>query len=292
MSSKYDLESLVPYAIEVMEADDEHQWAVLKCQCDLSDVEDALIAETVNLVRRSYGEEAIITDVQQLMADDLLLGTFNLEHLVAAVRMGMPDPDAEGDKPKHLTNYRSQAAEMIAKLTLAHVFGFQYPVAAQEASGNPNQPILGFDGWGIWKSEDGHFTLVLIQVKATDDSKRPPGEARKLIKECKSIPKSPSLIARALSTMVRLLESVDNETLKKALVLMLHGLGEHKQLPTIFVAPTIVRGNVAADIKDLKSIRAAAPDYAPAIARGVSVSLGVTLEDFGRTVMESARAAV
>lgn len=291
MSSTANSQHLGPYSITTVESDQAHQWAVVCGQCDLLNVDDELVAETVSLVRRSYGENAVIQDAQDLMADELLSGTFNLAHLTNAIRLGLPDPDAEGHKPLQLTNYRSQTAEMIAKGALALAFGIQYPVAAQETSGNPNQPILGFDGWGISVGDDGHHTLVLIQVKATDEDRRPPREALKLIRECKAIPVNSSAIARALTSMVILLKSVDNEMLRRAVLIMLERLGKREPL-SMHIAPAIVRGTITSDIDDLSSIRAAAMDYAPAIGRGVSVSIGVTLEEFGKIVMQRARGAV
>jgi hypothetical protein len=69
---------------------------------------------------------------------------------------------------------------------------------------------------------------------------------------------------------------------------MLEELGNN-QLPNMYVAPAIVRGITTSDINDLQPIRQAASDYTPAIGRGLSVSIGVKLEDFGRTVMQKAR---
>jgi hypothetical protein len=173
MSSEYSPKQSTLYKIAAIECDEQHKWAVVNCQCDLLDDSDAVILEAVSLVRKSYAEEAVIQDAQALIDDGLLEGTFNLLHLTAAIRMGMPDPEAEGNKPPQLTNYRSQSAEMLVKSVLAQIYSFQYPVAAQETTGNPNQPILGFDGWGIHEGINSYYTLVLIQVKATDQDKRP-----------------------------------------------------------------------------------------------------------------------
>lgn len=277
----------MPYTIQI-EHDGEHQWAVISCTCNLIDESDWLIQETVALMRRSYGEDAVVQDAQDVMADEIVGGTFSLDHLITAIRIGMPDPDAEGNKPRQLTNYRSQTAEMLAKGALAKAYSIQYPVAPQETSGNPNQPILGFDGWGIREEDDSQYTLVLIQVKATDQKKHPPREARTLVKECKRVPTNLSAIARALTSMQRLLQSLDNQRLKKAVLRMLVGLGE-AQLPNMYISPAIVRGITNSSIDDLQPIREAVADYAPAISRGVSVSIGVTLEEFGRIVMQQAR---
>lgn len=278
----------MPYTIQQIERDGEHQWAVLSCSCNLLDANDLLILDTVALVRRSYGEDAVVQDAQDVMADEIVGGTFSLDHLITAIRMGMPDPDAEGNKPRQLTNYRSQTAEMLAKGALARAYSIQYPVAAQETIGNPNQPILGFDGWGIREEDDGQYTLVLIQVKATDQNRQPPGEALKLVEECKRVPRNPSAIARALTSMERLLQSLDNQRLKKAVLMMLVGLAED-QLPNMYISPAIIRGTTTSSINDLQPIREAVADYAPAISRGVSVSIGVALDEFGRIVMQQAR---
>jgi hypothetical protein len=278
----------MPYTIQQIERDGEHQWAVLSCSCNLLDANDLLILDTVALVRSSYGEDAVVQDAQDVMADEIVGGTFSLGHLVAAIRMGMPDPDAEGDKPRQLTNYRSQTAEMLAKGALNRAYSIQYPVAAQETTGNSNQPILGFDGWGIREENDGQYTLVLIQVKATDQNGQPPKVAHDLVEECKRVPREFSPIARALTAMQRLLKSRDNEMLQRATLQMLERLGRN-ELPNMYISPAIIRGTTTSSIDDLQPIREAVADYAPAISRGVSVSIGVALDEFGRIVMQQAR---
>jgi hypothetical protein len=280
----------MPYKIQQIECDGEHQWAVLSCSCNLTDANDLLILDTVVIVRKSYGEDAVVQDAQDLMADEIAGGTFDLSLLKTAARMGMPDPDAEGNKPQQLTNYRSQAAEMLAKRALAKAYNIQYPVAAQETIGNANQPILGFDGWGISKEDDGQYTLVLIQVKATDQKRQPLSEAIKLVEECRRVPRNPSAIARALTSMQILLKSLDNEMLRRATLRMLEGLGG-EQLPNMYISPAIIRGTTTSSIDDLQPIRAAVADFTPAISRGVSVSIGVALDEFGRIVMQRARNA-
>jgi hypothetical protein len=280
----------MPYKIQQIECDGEHQWAVLSCSCNLTDANDLLILDTVVIVRKSYGEDAVVQDAQDLMADEIAGGTFDLTLLQIAARMGMPDPDAEGNKPKQLTNYRSQTAEMLAKGALAKAYNIQYPVAAQETIGNPNQPILGFDGWGVSKEDDDQYTLVLIQVKATDQNSQPLKEAIKLVNECRRVPNDRSKIARALTSMQRLLQSLDNEMLRKATLRMLEGLAREK-LPNMYISPAIIRGTTTSSIDDLEPIRAAVADFTPAISRGVSVSIGVALDEFGRIVMQRARNA-
>ena len=277
-----------PYSVETIQANQDHRWAVLKCSCDPSDEKDALTNEIVYLVRKSFGEDKIIQTAEDLFVDELLEGTFNIEHLTNAIRLGLPNPEAEGRKPPQLTNYRSQTAEMIAKSALAQAFSFRYPVAPQEATTNPNQPILGFDGWGVAEEAQGETTLVLIQVKATDESKYPPGEATKLKSECIRIPFNPSPLSRALVAMSALLNNSENMELRKCLLKMLEGIGK-QQLPKIYVAPVIVRGVTQSKIEDLSPIQNAADEFHPAIGRGASVSIGCELAGFGRHVMEHAR---
>lgn len=146
----------MPYTIEQIECDGEHQWAVLSCSCNLLDINDLLILETVALIRSSYAEDAVI--------------------------------------------------------------------------------------------------------------------------------------ARALTSMVRLLQSLSNEMLRRAVLRMLEGLGRD-HLPNMYISPAIVRGTTISNIDDLQPIREAVADYAPAISCGVSVSIGVALEEFGRIVMQKARDA-
>jgi hypothetical protein len=100
-TSKCSSRHSMPYTIQQIERDGEHQWAVLSCSCNLLDANDLLLLDTVALVRRSYGEDAVVQDAQDVMADEIVGGTFSLDHLITAIRMGMPDPDAEGNKPRN-----------------------------------------------------------------------------------------------------------------------------------------------------------------------------------------------
>jgi phosphatidylglycerophosphatase A len=78
----------MPYTIQQIERDGEHQWAVLSCSCNLVDANDLLILDTVALVRRSYGEDAVVQDAQDVMADEIVGGTFSLDHLITAAQNG------------------------------------------------------------------------------------------------------------------------------------------------------------------------------------------------------------
>jgi hypothetical protein len=70
---------------------------------------------------------------------------------------------------------------------------------------------------------------------------------------------------------------------------MLEILGQDA-LPKIFVAPVVIRGTLIAHSDDLSPIRTAFQDITPIAGRGVVMSLGVDLGEFGRRVMTQARA--
>jgi len=273
--------------IQRQEADG-HAWVLAVATCDLSKTDDPLIAATVSLVRKSYGEEKLLEKANAVMSAEIAEGSFQLNHLLAAIREGLPDPRAEGEKPVALTNYRSQSAEMVARIALAAAYRFVYPAAPQEGATNPNQPILGFDGWAVADGTRGSNVFVLIQVKGTEGAKSPPGEADVLAKECKRIPKEPTKISRALSLLLRFMK--DDDPVCPSVLRMLEALGRG-ELPPMHVAPVIVRGSSQAHMDDLEPIRQASPDFAPATARGAVVSIGVSLNDFGKIVMEKARKA-
>lgn len=275
----------MPYIITHHESVAPHEWAIAVAKCDIDDDDDQLLTSTVNLVRKSYGEDSVVADAKALMVDDIESGTFSLSHLKAAFREGLPDPDGEGDKPKQLTNYRSQTAEMIAKAALAKVYRYEYPAAPQEGVGNANQPVLGFDGWGIVENNDGAFALALIQVKATDSSDSPPSECKKLADECRRAPLDRSTICRALGALTRLLRG---DPLQAPIMRMLESMGRREAIP-IFVSPAIVRGITVANPTDLGPIISMANDIFPAAIRAVGVSIGVCLNRFGYRVMSKAR---
>jgi hypothetical protein len=277
----------MPYTTIHREEDGTHSWAVATASCRLDDENDAVIQATVTLVRRSYGEDEIMADAASVLSTEIVEGTFRLEHLLAAVRSGMPDPSVEGAKPPALTTYRSQSAEMIAKCALASTYQFEYPAAPQEGATNANQPILGFDGWGIARSTNGDLTLALIQVKSTDENASPPRVAEELANECRRAPRDRSALCRALTVLARHLRG---DPLQSDVLRMLEQLGDNR-LPRMHVAPAIVRGTTQAAINDLQPVRIVAAEFIPATSRGIVVAIGVDLADFGRIVMQRARAA-
>jgi hypothetical protein len=71
---------------------------------------------------------------------------------------------------------------------------------------------------------------------------------------------------------------------------MLEALGRGT-LPRLVIAPVIIRGQVEAHRDDLEPLRSSSTAFAPAVGRGVTVSIGTDLTEFGRVVMSRARAA-
>jgi hypothetical protein len=167
---------------------------------------------------------------------------------------------------------------------LAH--GIEFPTSPQRGKTNANQPVLGFDGWGFLRFSGDEYALVLMQVKTTDDVKRPPGESQKLAGECKRVPHEKNAMCRALSVIALLLK--DTPFVSIALN-MLESLGRNS-MPQIVVAPAIIRGNVKADITDLGPVRNVVSQLVQIAGRGLTLSLGVNLADFGRRVVNKAKA--
>lgn len=275
----------VTYTIHHIHEQDAHRWAMASAACDINDSGDTLVVGTANLVRIAYGEGKVEHDAQQLFSTEISEGAFSVDYLLAALRAGLPDPAAEGAKPTALTNYRSQTCEIVARAALAAAFNYEFPASAQEGSTNPNQPILGFDGWGFCKSNDNEYALALIQVKGTDDPSSPPSVARELMTECQAVPLSISAICRALTVLARHLRGSDFQRLA---IQMLEKMGKGT-FPQILISPAIVRGRTPAHLNDLQPIREIADAISPATLYGLVLALGVSLSDFGRIVMERAR---
>lgn len=278
----------MPYEITQYDLLSPHQWKIAFVKCDLSDENDVLIEKTIDLVRRSYGEGKVIADAESLLATEIASGTFDLEHLKAAIREGLPDPKKEGDKPKQLTNYRSQSAEMIAKSALAKAYGFEYPAAPQEGTLNPNQPILGFDGWGILKDGTEEISIALIQVKATDSNSSPPSDAEKLAVECQKVPRDRSALCRALTVLTIQLHG---DPLQPLVMRMLEKIGKMESIP-IIISPVVVRGRTDAKVTDFDPIKLIANSILPTPIHAIAVSIGTSLEEFGYIVMSRARGNV
>lgn len=265
---------------------------VVKERCDLNDDEDALIAHAVEVIRQAYGEDEI-----RRMAEEVVLtvpepaesavDTFDLSVVMSAFRKSIPNPNNEGRKPAQLTNYRSETAELIARAALAKVYGFDIPPALHATKGNRSQPILGFDGWTVARTSPDGLSLVLIQVKGTEDLKRPPGEAAKLVTECsKAVTDKAKLNDFLIACTVRC-----SGTEYAALLLgMVYELESSGQIASTILSPVIIRGHIEADIEDLRSLRDARISYLHAKARGMTLSLGADLTAFGRVAMAKARA--
>lgn len=259
-----------------------HRWVVSRCTVDLASKGDALLAAIVRRARQSYGEQ-FIDNIPAIDGDTAL--RFNLSAIKAAIRAGMPEPAVEQGKPQALRNYRSEVAELIAQEVLAHAYQVQFPASPQATKGNANQPVLGFDGWGLLDLDDGTAALVLVQVKGSDHNQRPPDVAQVLVEECCRVPREPDKLCRALTAMLALLHTT---AFAPKLLAMLETLGQDA-LPPLVVCPVIVRGAVAAHMDDLASLRAAESRFEPARVRGLCVSLGTPLEPFGHCVFTEAR---
>jgi hypothetical protein len=261
-----------------------HRWLVSRCSVDLEADKDPVLSAIVRRARRSYGEY-LFDEIPE--PDTGVAARFDLRALRQAIRAGMPDPEAERGtgKPSHLRNYRSEAAELIAQEVLADAYRIQFPARPQVAKGNANQPVLGFDGWGLLDLDDGTVALVLVQVKASDHDRRPPDVAKALVEECARVPREPDKLCRALAAMLALLDATD---FKPRLLAMLQSLGLGS-LPALVMCPVIVRGTVDAHLDDFATLRAAESRFEPALARGLCISLGVALESFGHRVFSEAR---
>ncbi len=271
--------------ISEQENEDGHSWTVCVNVCDLSDADDATLAHMVQAVRDAYGEQQIRQEV--MTPDPAVAELFDLDAIIAGFRLGLPDPSAEATKPANLRNYRSETSEFFARETLQIIFNIDTPPTLHACKGNALQPLLGYDGWGLLDSGSGKKALVLIQVKGSDDKTSPPQVSQALAAECALIKQDTDKLARALSAS---LMCVRGTPLAAHLLHMLEQVGKG-MLPELIVAPVIVRGNVPAQMSDLEPIRLAAGSYLPVLAKGVTVTLGASLETFGREVMSRARQA-
>jgi hypothetical protein len=280
------------YANNVITTDaGDHQWAVVLESCDLNAFDDGLLKHAVDAIRAAYGEQ----ELRDLAENEPLLnvpepaegiGGFDTEHLIQAFRSSLPDPAAEGAKPAHLSNYRSETTEIIAREALGAVFGMATPPALHATKGNRNQPILGYDGWSVMNQSSGELALVLIQVKGTDDANRPPSQAEKLVVECGAVITE---VAKLKGFLAACALRCKGTPFCARLLLMLVELEKTAKVANLVVSPIIIRGFVTADLEDLQSLRAATGTFAHAKARGMSLSIGADLNAFGRKAMDGAR---
>ncbi len=260
-----------------------HCWATARCTPDLGNASDVFLTAVVLGIRDSYGERDVMIAVADASVGPLVLDASAIQ---AAFRMGLPDPAIEGKKPSQLTNYRSETTEVIARIALAEAHSVAFPSSPQQGKTNPNQPVLGFDGWGFLTLPDSSTAFVLVQVKGTESGDRPPGEAKVLAAECERVPKSKSQLCRALSILATRLQGGDRDRVLR----MLEQLGRG-EIPPLAVAPVIVRGTFDADFDDLSPVQSSCSNYSPAVARGLVVSVGAELDAVGFEAMNRARAA-
>lgn len=282
----------VHFNIVELEQDGDHIWGHVTCSCVLEDDTDSLLTHTAQLVRDAYGESELRKQFELVALpepDPLVSSRFDLSDVIAGFRQGLPDPEEEKktDKPEHLRNYRSEAAEILTRAALGEVHAVQFPVHPQQGKVNANQPQLGFDGWGILGTAETGYSLVLIQVKATDANRCPPPDAKKLAEECKAVPRDKSKLCRALSVLALELKQTD---MFVPLAAMLAQVQRDEPID-IVVAPVIVRGHAPACLDDLQPVIEAKQEYAPAVALGLVVKVGVNLTTFGERLMSLARAA-
>ncbi|WP_157232304.1 hypothetical protein [Hyalangium minutum] len=257
-----------------------HRWAAVTCGCkpDVTLEEDAAA-----MVRAAYGEQEFLAQLGQV--DPSVAADFDLSSIMKAFGRGLPDPKAEGDKPRRLSNFRAETAEVLAKAALADVYAIDFPISEQAGKQNANQPVLGFDGCGF-VTIGNSTALVLVTVKGSDDANRPPAIAQELIKECTKAPKEPDKLCR---TLTALLLRVKSAAVKASIIKMLELLGK-AVLPKIVVAPVLVRGKISAHLDDLGSVMNAVANFSPATTYGLVLGVGITLGDFGHSVMLKARA--
>lgn len=281
----------MPYDVLDKEEDRDHQWAVVRCSCDLENGDDPLVQHTVEFIREAYGEKRLRARLEAnaaaLEPDPLVIKKFKVDSVLRAFRMGLPDPEKEANKPPQLTNYRSETTEFVARAALQAAYGISFPTHPQRGKTNQDQPVLGFDGWGIAESPDDRYSLVLIQVKGTESKSCPPPESAVLAEECKQVLQKLGTICRALSVMVLDLEV---SSLSDALINLMEHIGEGGT-PVVLVAPVVVRGTSEACQGDFGPIREACHGLDPSVGWGVVVTVGAPLNDFGKTVMTRARAA-
>jgi hypothetical protein len=259
-----------------------HKFSVLRYECDLAVEGDAFFVHMIEMARNVYGEY-LLGDLPDI--DPSVSASFDLEAIRRAIRQGMPDPTEEQKKPANLRNYRSEAAELIARKALSDSYGFIYPAAAQVTKGNAAQPILGFDGWGLIELASDHWAFVLLQVKGSDENKSPPTIITQLSAECGMAPQETTKLARALTSILAL---VKDEQIKTIICRMLEKIGKNESLRLI-VAPVIVRGSVNASLSDIHCLGAAIQASATVCTHASSASIGVGLEAFGKVLFEKAR---
>lgn len=259
-----------------------HSLSVLSYECDIAIEGDLFFAHMVEMARDVYGEY-LLSDLPE--PDPSVASSFDLGAIQKAIREGMPDPDNEATKPENLRNYRSEAAELVARKALSDSYGFVYPAAAQVVKGNAVQPILGFDGWGLIELEEDSWAFVVIQVKGSDEDKSPPTVVSELIQECKMAPNEPPKLCRAITSILAL---VSDQEIKNVLLRMLEKLGQNKPLKLI-VAPVVVRGKVHSCMDDIMCFADELTATENLSARASSTSIGVELATFGYQLFDKAR---
>lgn len=262
---------------------DPHLWFVSVNEADITNNADPLVSHMIQAVRDAYGEQIILNQV--IVINEDVGETFDVQSIIKGFRLGIPDPSSEEKKPKQLRNYRSEAAEFFAREALRILHQVITPLPLQACKGNAIQPLLGFDGWGILQLPDESTALVLMQVKGSDDQDSPPGVCAELVDECKKVKFSSKEIAHSISACLILVQGTD---IAVHLLKMLGQLGKGK-LPPLVISPVIVRGNITPKLSDIQPLLDISHEFLPAIGRGISIGIGIELEQFGRHLFTEAQ---
>lgn len=164
--------ALITFDLVERSDDGGHIFAVYDCG---SDEDGALISDLAQVIRELYVEPdklrpvltAALNDLGPV-ADVVTIGEIMERVLPAAV----PDPHVENPDRPWLNVARNELAEAIALVGLSDVHGTVIPAPRIRHKEIPGAPVRGRDLLGL---EDDPLTVIIGEVKASDEQASPPG---------------------------------------------------------------------------------------------------------------------
>lgn len=260
-----------------------HEWTVLNINLQTFNEND-LIEELAKDVLDAYGYEEFIKKIEYV--DSKSDSTFDLDAISKAFLKTLPNPVVEYSKPKQLRNYRSETTEIVSRKIMQKEYKIIFPVSSQKDKLNTNQPILGYDGWGLICEDEEHINLALLIVKGSEENASPPKVVTNLANECNSARIEEDKLLRVL---INLCFKLDDQPILEILVRLIQNI--YNNIPqSIYIAPILIRGLFKASISDLNPVRNVfLPEENKFFARGIAASLGIELTELGEKVMLKVR---
>ncbi|MFJ5033257.1 Hachiman antiphage defense system protein HamA [Streptomyces sp. NPDC088560] len=119
--------------------------------------------------------------------DSFVLSDEDIAAAITEERDAMLPESWKGGRPKHLDVQRSEFGEIVAAEVLKQIFDTQIPASRIKHKEIPDQQTRGADVMGLEDLEQPKPTLIIGEVKGSQDSKSPPGVVAGMVEKLGSL---------------------------------------------------------------------------------------------------------